>query len=332
METINFKIATTNLYRKISAINFEQLPISNYNKNYINRLTPALFYSLEIYTCCLQEGLSKCNKKTEDLIFIDYGSESGFLSMLAKEIGIGKVIYIDLNKNSAETVRLLQHETEVGPDIILQGDSNILAEWCKENKIKPDLLIATDVIEHIYNLSVFFQELININNQMEMIFTTASSPYNPYTKSRLRRFMQRCETGRLAKPNYYAKRADYIKKKFPELSKKDIKRWAVRTRGLIYEDIHKAISLNERPLLLDAYNTCNPETGNWADRILLIRDYQDLVTAYDYNVEVKKGFYNTIRPKQWKTALSLLANQLIKHSGKAGFVLAPFIFLSFSRK
>lgn len=332
METLNFRIATTTLYQKISAINFKQLPISDYNKKLISRLAPALSYYLDIYAGCLQEGLSKCEKEVKDLIFVDYGGGSGFLSMLAKGIGIGTVIYIDLNEKSVETVKLLQNKIETGPDIVLYGGSDKLVEWCKENNIQPDLLIATDVIEHIYDLSVFFRELTSINDQMEMIFTTASSPYNPYVKRRLHRFMRGCETGRLEKPNYYTKRVNYIKKEFPELGGKGAKKWAVRTRGLIYEDIHKAISQNERPLLLDAYNTCDPETGNWTERILPIKDYRDLVAIYDYNVIVKKGFYNTIRPKQWKTLLSLLVNQLIKHSGKAGLVFAPFIFLSFSRK
>lgn len=332
MGAINYRTATKSLYQKISEIDFNQLSISNYNKDYIKRLIPALPYFLDIYASCLQEGLSKYYKEGKDLVFVDYGGGSGFLSMMAKEIGIGKVIYIDLNEKSVETVKLLQNVVGVGPDIVLHGGSDKLAEWCKENGVKPDLLIATDVIEHIYNLSAFFQELISINNQMEMVFTTASSPYNPHVKHRLHRFMRECETGRLKKPNYYTKRINYIKKAFPQFGRKEAVKWAVRTRGLIYEDIYKVISQNERPLLLDAYNTCDPETGNWAERILPIRDYKNLVSTYNYSVEVKKGFYNTRRPKQWKAALSLLANKLIENSGKAGLVLAPFILLSFSRK
>lgn len=332
MELINYKSAKTNLYNKISAIDFNQLAISNYNKEYIGRLKPALPFFLAIYANCLKEGLSRTEKDINEVILVDYGGGSGFLSMLAKEIGIGKVIYIDLNEKSVEAVELIQNETGIGPDIILHGESAKLAAWCSENNIKPDLLLATDVIEHIYDLSVFFKEVIGINNQMDLIFTTASTPYNPHVKNRLHRYMRGCETGKLEKPNYYTKRVNYIKKAFPKFSRKNVRKWAVLTRGLIYSDIHKAISQNEHPLLLDAYNTCDPETGNWTERILPMRDYRELVATYHYTVEVKKGFYNTQRPKLWKKTLSLLANQLIKHSGKVGLVFAPFIFLSFSRK
>lgn len=332
METINYKLATTQLYKKLSETDFSQLPISDYNKDYLKRLTPALLYYLDIYTLCFTDGLSRCDKPVEELTLVDYGGGNGFLSMLAKQIGIGKVIYVDLNEKSVETIKLLKEVVGIGPDVILHGDSTRLSEWCKTEGICPELLISTDVIEHIYDLSVFFRDLTDINDQMEMVFTTASTPFNPYVKSRLRRMMRGCETGNLIRPNYYKKRVNYIKKSFPKLSGKDVKKWAVRTRGLNYEDINKAVSNNERPLLLDAYNTCDPETGNWAERILSIREYKELVAPYNYKVHLEKGFYNTVRPKQWKTIASSLINLVIKYSGKAGFVFSPFILLSFSRK
>lgn len=332
METIDFKKAITGLHQQITAIDFAQLPISDYNKNYLQWLLPALHYYLEIYAGCIQQGIERCGKEISELIVVDYGGGSGFLGMLAKTVGLGKVIYIDLNEKSVDTVRLLQAETGVGPDIILHGDSEKLAEWCSKNGIRPDLLIATDVIEHIYDLSVFFSQLISINDRMEMIFTTASTPYNPYVKHRLHRLMQNCETGNEVVPNYSTKRAKYIQQTFPDLNEQQVNEWTILTRGLIYEDIYKAVSANERPLLSDAYNTCDPATGNWAERILPINDYKKLVSPYEYKVEVKKGFYNTKRAKRWKSTISLAINQIVKHSGKAGFLCAPFIYLLFSRK
>lgn len=332
METINYKLATTQLYNLLSATDFSQMPISEYNKNYIKRLTPALLYYFDIYTLCFADGLSRCDKPVKELTLVDYGGGNGFLSLLAKQIGIGKVIYLDMNPKSVETVTLLKEVTGIGPDVILEGDSARLAEWCKAEGVCPELLISTDVIEHIYNLDTFFRDLLSINDRLEMVFTTASTPYNPYVMRRLRRIMRGYETGKLARPNYFTKRKNYIRSNFPKLGRKGAKKWAVRTRGLNYEDISKAVSANERPLLSDAYNTCDPETGNWAERILSIREYKEFVLPYDYNVYLGKGFYNTARTKRWKELATTLINLAIKHSGKAGFLLAPFILLSFSRK
>lgn len=332
MEVIEFEDACFRLHTRIAPIDFDQLPISEYNKAYMKRLRPALYYYLDIYSQCFKEGFSKCGMKPEEITLVDYGGGIGFLSMLAKEIGVGKVIYIDLNEKSVEAAGILKQEAGTGPDVILHGDSRRLAEWCREEKVCPDLLLSTDVIEHIYDLPGFFSDIFSINDNMRLVFTTASTPYNPYIKRRLRKFMRQCESGKAVRPNYYTKRVHYIRKEFPALRRKEVKKWAIRTRGLIYEDIHKAISRNERPLLLDAYNTCDPETGNFAERILTVREYKELAKPYAYKLSVYKGFYNTLRQKQWKAVVSVLVNLVIKYSGKAGFILAPYILLSYGRK
>lgn len=332
MEKIDYKKACESIHKKITSVRFNELPISDYNKGYINGLLPALDYFLEIYTACFKEGLSQCNKKAEEITLVDYGGGSGFLSLLAKEFGIGKVIYIDLNQKSVEAIHVIKQKINQGPDIILHGDSDELLKWCKKESVYPDLLIATDVIEHIYDLSVFFHDMIELNYKMKMVFTTASTPYNPYVIRRLHRFMQECETGCMEKPNYFTKRLNYIRSEFPNLSNAEMEKWATETRGLIYRDIKKAIILKQPPLLTNKHNTCDPETGNWAERILPISAYEDFVSPYGYKVSVKKGFYNTVRPQRWKSVASVLMNQLIRVCQKAGFFISPFIILSFIRK
>jgi len=162
-----------------------------------------------------------------------------------------------------------------------------------------------------------------------MVFTTASTPYNPFLVKRLHRIMERCE---YEKGGYLNKRIDYIKENFPELSSHDIKKWAFSTRGLIYEDMEKVIKEKKQPLLLDAYNTCDPETGNWTERILPINDYHNILSAHHYSLSVLKGFYNTDRPDSVKSMICKAINTVIRITGKAGLLIAPFIILSCSGK
>lgn len=319
------------LAKRLQVIDYDKLPISEYNKRYIRNLKPALGYYMKIYTDCLCKGIEATGLKLSNITFIDYGGGSGFLSMLAKEIGIGKVIYIDLNPLSVETVRLLKQETGIGPDIILQGDSGSLAKWCNENSVTPELLIATDLIEHVYNLDSFFSDLIGINNSIYMIFTTASTPFNPYVKRKLRKAMKGCESGTLISPNYYSMRYQYIRKNYPSLSENEISKWSFHTRGLIYSDIEKAINEGKYPTCKDHYNTCDPSTGNWIERILSIADYQSLLVKYHYKIKVEKGFYNTDRGNPVLSFICSCINSLIRSTGAFGFILAPFIILSCSK-
>lgn len=143
------------LISQLKAIDYERLPISKYNKRYIARLKPVLSYYMKIYADCLLKGLESIGSSPEEITLIDYGGGSGFLSILAKQAGIGRVIYIDLNPDSVDTIRILKEQVNTGPDIILHGDSDTLADWCSANKVKPQLLIATDLIEHVYDLSAF---------------------------------------------------------------------------------------------------------------------------------------------------------------------------------
>jgi hypothetical protein len=315
------------LAARLQATDFDSLPISPYNKRYIRAIRPALPYYMEIYADCLYRGITSTQAAPREVTLIDYGGGSGFLSLLAREAGIGQVIYTDLNPLSAETARVIKQRLKTGPHFILQGDSACLANWCKARQLTPQLLIATDLIEHVYNLERFFSDLYGINPDMELIFTTASTPYNPAVKRRLRRFMQDCERGTAVMPNYYTRRKNFIQKEYPRLTGEQTETWSQCTRGLMYEDIKKTIDLNLLPAPEDSYNTCDPETGNWAERILPIRYYADLLALHNYKLTVQKGFYNAARSAIPASFIFRLLNIFIRRSGRLGLFLAPYIIL-----
>ncbi|MDR2969974.1 MAG: 50S ribosomal protein L11 methyltransferase [Tannerellaceae bacterium] len=316
----------------LSAIDYDNLPISDYNKRYIDRLKPALTYYLKIYSCCLAKGLQHSAQSLSGITMVDFGGGSGFLSIYAKKLGVGNVIYVDLNPLSVETVTLLKKKTGVGADVILHGSSDTLAAWCTENGVSPDLLVSTDLIEHVYNLDTLFSELLGINNRMRMVFSTASNPYNPYIRRRLQRMMHECEHGLLEVPNYYAKRKNYIRQRFASFSEQEVEELAMKTRGLIYADIDRVIKEQQSPVPMDSYNTCDPETGNWAERILPVRSYRSILLKYACEVSVYKGFYNINRTRKWKSFVFGFLNLFIRMSGGIGFLLSPFIVLVCDRK
>lgn len=328
----DFESAIKETYAVLSSIDYETLQISDYNKQYIGRLKPSLRYYLTIYSYCMHQGLRDAEVLLSDMTMIDFGGGSGFLSIYAKKLGIGNVIYVDLNPLSVATVQLLKERTGVGPDVILHGSSDVLAAWCSERSVLPDFLVATDLIEHVYDLDTFFDELTGINDRMRMLFTTGSTPYNPYVKRRLHRMMLESEYGVSEFPNYYAKRKEYIRRRFALISEQEIESWTLKTRGLTYADMDNAIENNYIPPLPGAYNTCDPETGNWTERILPVKSYRRMLLKHAYTVSVYKGFYNIRRSRKWQSAVFRLMNWFIRISGKAGFLFSPFILLVCDRK
>lgn len=329
----NIKNITRKLIEEIQALNYKEAPISDYNKQYIHRLLPALPYYMEIYTSCLLEGIKSVHIIPEEITLIDYGGGSGFLSMLAKRLGIGKVIYIDLNPFSVNTITYLKKTLNVGPDVILEGNSPELTKWCEMNNTKPHLLVATDLIEHVYDLKTFFADLIKVNSSLSMIFSTDVTPYNPIVKRRLRKMMTSFDTGTGENPNYQTLRYRFIKTNYPQLSEAEVMDYSRRTRGFIYSDIAQMIENKTIPIHpSDPYNTCDPATGNWAERILPICSYREILSPYHYTLKVKKGFYNVHRNNMIASFIGKIINLSILYTGKVGLLLAPFIIFSCQKK
>jgi len=324
-EILKFEI--DELAADLEKIDYNSLSISEYNKSYIQNIKPFLKYHLEIYASCIKEGLRNINLALTDITLADYGGGSGFLSILAKRIGFKNVIYIDLNPKSVHTINLLKDKIGIGPDIILQGNSQELKKWCADNNICPNLLIATDLIEHVYDLNTFFDELAYIGN-MQMVFSTGSNPYNPVVKKRLRKYMIGCETGSMENPNYYTLRHQYIKENFPHLSSEMMICFAKQTRGLIYSDIESFVNENSKPISIDDYNTCDPQTGNWVERILPVKDYKNILSRHNYKVKVKKVLYNTKRRNAILSFVFKMLNVAILLSGNLGLFISPIILLS----
>lgn len=318
------------LTRQLQAIDYDRLPISDYNKQYIAHLKPVLGYYMRIFAQCLGRGLELTGLQPADITCVDYGGGSGFFSLFAKAMGIGRVIYVDLNPLSVHTVAVLRKETGLGPDVVLEGNSDRLAAWCLAHQIQPQLLIATDLIEHVYDLKPFFADLMGINPAMHLLFTTASTPWNPIVKRRLHRLMDACENGDRVILNYYTARLRFIREHYPHLSESEAEAWSRRTRGLVYADIRKAIDSGNCPPLPGKHNTCDPASGNWTERILPLSAYTIIAQAHRYTLHVEKGFYNTERNNPIIGTLCGYINRLIRITGKVGFVAAPFILLVFA--
>lgn len=329
MENKSIHESANELAEKLAKIDFDKLPISDYNKAYINRLKPAFHYYMNIYATCISKGLDSAKRSISETALVDFGGGSGFLSILAGYLGFRNIIYVDINPKSVQTVSVLKELLGHGPDTIIEGSSETLAKWCAENNVSPQLLIATDLIEHVYDLNLMFDDLSATSNNMTMIFTTASTPYNPIVKRRLRKAMIECEKGNMENPNYYSLRLDFIRKQYPKASIEEAERWADLSRGLIYRDIKNAIDKNIFPTLKDKYNTCDPRNGNWMERILPISFYRELGRKHGYRLSVFKGFYNTKRAGKLSATICKLVNVFIRISGMAGFLLSPFIFLEF---
>lgn len=327
------------LLSDLKALRLRDLPISSYSRKALARTLEATRYYLEIYNFSINNVLQKTAMSPAAMTLVDYGGGHGLLSVLAKRVGIGRVVYVDNNSDAIKTVGVLSQILGAGPDVILNGDAKSLKEWCNSTGVHPDALLGMDVIEHIYVLDDFFAALHEVSPQMNMLFTTASTPYNKRIVRRLHRVMQSDELGNARKVGFWQKRRDHVKSLYPDMSDRELDYWADNTRGLTYHDVQRAVEAQSPNLLLDEYNTCDPETGSWTERILPIDDYRHIIAPYGYKLTVRPGFYNEYR-RGPKAILARHYNSVIDNAPidepssffqrrrmKKALKLAPFIFL-----
>lgn len=298
--------------------------INDYHLRYIQRMLPVLDYYVAIYARSLSWMLEQTNREIEQLTLVDYGGGEGFCSLLMKYLGVGQVIYVDMNSEAADTVDRLSDMLGWGPDVVLTGDARTLRKWCEHEGEVPNGVMGMDVIEHIYSLDEFFCDIISITHTIPMLFTTASTPYNHRKVRQLHKAMQLDEQGDNQREGFWNLRRSFIAKHYPLMEVEKLDYWATHTRGLNYDDILRAVDRNSPNLLRDRYNTCDPTTGSWTERILPVEDYRQLLLPYHYTLHEALGFYNTYR-KGIKGGLSKIGNRMI--STRGGKRWAPFLYL-----
>ena len=297
-------------------MNISSLPLSDYSRNYLLRMD--IDYYLGIYRRCLRRMLRYLDMSPETVTLVDYGGGHGLLGVTAKQLGVGQVIYVDYNPQACDAVRVISDALGAGPDHILCGDSALLRQWCADNAVVPHALLGMDVIEHIYRLEPFFADLFAINPTMRMLFTTGSTPYNPRVVRRLHRIMQADEA------KFYLQRRTHIASHYPQLKSVDLDTWASATRGLNLDDTLLAVETHTPFDPGDAYNTCDPVTSSWTERILPIAAYRRLLEPYGATLAIRNGYYNQTR-RNLKGLLSRLPNLLLATNRL--HALAPFIIL-----
>ena len=150
-------------------------------------------------------------------------------------------------------------------------------------------------------LDDFFAALQAVSPELKMVLTTASNPENRRVVRRLHKAMVDDEQGKGQRKGFLQMREEHIRSQYPDMSDKEANFWARSTRGLIYDDVTRAVEARTPNLLHDMYNTCNPATGSWTERILPLEDYRQLLLPYGRLLTVLPGSYNTYRrgPKAW---------------------------------
>ena len=132
---------------------------------------------------------------------------------------------------------------------------------------------------------------------------------------------------------YIPVRRQFIQENYPGMASSEIDKLAKLTRGMIFADMITFVDIYLKTNMLpvndiDKYNTCDPETGNWSERILSKKQYRKILDNYHFQVDFENGYYNIHRNNPALSILIKMVNFFIRNFRLSGSLLAPFIFLT----
>ncbi len=286
---------------------------------------------------------SYSGKPLKELSFLDYGAGNGLFSLFLKFCGAREVIAIDNNPDCTENIKILSDYFGLPVEGIYRGGEDSL----KDLPFRPDLLIGTDVIEHIYDIDAWFSLMASMPSLKLLLFTTGSNPCNPLKLVKLWNLQWKDEykgeagdffvrqTAETGSP-FLSVRKEIIRNNFNTLNDTEINKLARLTRGKNKTDIlavvNKFVESGEWPAApADFFSTCDPVTGSWTERILSLTTYAKLAGKYNFHFEKEWLLYDSYFPSRtrWlKAGINLLIQKLPVIAG----TVSPGILLIFQKE
>lgn len=129
------ELAAKNLFYKLYYLEIKSLNISDYMANYFGKSISNLKGTLQRYCFLLTLCLRNYENSLEDFVFIEYGGGSGIFSLLAKEIGIGTVLYNDVYKISCYDAKEIAKSIGNIADEYLLGEIQDIISYLKDKSI-----------------------------------------------------------------------------------------------------------------------------------------------------------------------------------------------------
>lgn len=302
--------AATRLYSKLQGINVESLSISDYNKRYFGDHLKELRSLLQKYSYILAWSIAEMNIPINNCTILEYGGGSGILSLLAKELNFGTVLYNDIYDISCQDAKTIGSSIGNQADHYILGDIDDIIIFFQKNYIECNSIVSYDVIEHIYDMGYFIKKLPELTNKScsTIVMSSGANSCNPIIVRKLKKGQYKAEfedredyfgrKKRDALESYYTIRKRIIQRYAPDLNSFEIKEITKRTRGMIERDIINIIhdykiSKNLPPEPEHPTNTCDPYTGNWAEHLMDIYQLENQLQEVGFRSKILAGYYGS---------------------------------------
>jgi hypothetical protein len=336
--------AADRLRRKLLDLDLNEVGLSLYMTRYLRGVLGANVARLSVYEYLLRLALHGWSGP--DSVVVDYGGGHGVFALLARESGVGTVVYVDVNPGARDDAERLAAAVDLAADQYVAGDASVLPKHFEGLHQASVAICSNDVIEHVYDLGRHLDDLTALSTRrMRLVIASEANGANPRIRRRTTS-MQRDVENRDRDPDpedrpldsvraYKTLRAEIIQSAAPELSKEAVEELARLTRGCAGADIERAAvnyaSEGRLPDPLSHHtNTCDPLTGNWAERLMPPSSLVRMLERRGFSATAKPGRYSAFPGMKGRVAAGL--NGLIRVTGLLGLVIAPYYLIIADRE
>lgn len=335
--------AQARLRRRLVSLDIPSSGLSDYNQRYLRSKIAGIDTALHIYGRVLRQALAHSDRPLEQLTVVDYGGGSGVLSLLAKELGAGTVIYIDIYDVSRADAATLGRQVGLPLDHALSGDVDALIDYVRKHSLRVDAVVSFDVLEHIYDVPAHFKKLSSLSTEpFRAVYASGANIKNRWyvkgvTKQQIdAEYQNRTkEWGHKERDTlraYFDLRKEIISSRAAQLSPKNVEQLAKETRGLMKTDIERCVddylARGKHSYVPDhPTNTCDPLTGNWCEHLMPLEWLAKKVEDAGFAVRILPGDYPVIGTTLKKIKKKAV-NTVIGALGEGAMFVAPYFLLS----
>ncbi|RIK38575.1 MAG: hypothetical protein DCC55_20695 [Chloroflexi bacterium] len=334
--------AVKRLSDKLSKVDVQSLPLSDYNKRYVRQLVSSLPGHFQCYAHLLKLALAA---GMDHSYVIDYGAGWGGLALLAAELGV-PVIYDDIYDVSCRDAGMIAAAVGLEFAHVVCGDIDDLVAYTVAHELSCAAMVSYDVLEHIYDVPHYLQTLSDIPGaRFRVVLASGANQHNPRIRRRLMVHHRMRETmgkehqwghkERDALRSYRDIRSEMIAEQAPHLSAAEIEVLAKLTRGLMRDDISAAVdeylkrgSISYQPD--HPTNTCDPNTGNWAEHLMDTGWLCKHLAAAGFEATVLPGYW-VASPSPLRSIVGQTLNAVMPLLGRHALTLAPYYILKGER-
>jgi hypothetical protein len=312
------------LYNKINRLNFDEIEFEPFFKQYFIKCHfSRQLFSIKTSAKLLYDSILLSGKHCNEITLMDYGAGLGNLYILAKMIGVKKVIYNDLMPDWEVSARAIDIALGYEMDEYIIGDTLRTCKILLAKNISCDIITSRNVVEHIYCLESYFNILSEYQPKAILYNTTTANWRNPATH------IQHILIHLRNRHVIVERKLKFIKEQISDIDSSK----ALQLSKLLLQhggnDFTNAIEKYKLDHVLpksknDYTNYCEVN-GNWAEHLIPYSTYKKYASNYD--VCIKPGFWDVDYSNISKRMLGKTMNFFTTLLGNHGVVFSSFIYI-----